>query len=213
VTLADLVQAYRAGPDGDLPVLVRDSARVLLPRLPDAEPWQGPRAGRHVVVEAVPPREEAEAVPALAAVLAADSVAVVLLREDLAGLAVPRVVEALTTSGLRAVEAAPVSAAGWRTALVVSAGAVPQRSYLLAAEVPDDAAARLRRDNEWLVEGVALRARLHAAAQALDAARAEGVALRAQLAAERQPRPWSRLTRRGWRLVGRVLRRRRGSSP
>ena len=201
MALADVLVDYVERQDGTRRHvhLLPDAAGMRVSPV-EVEPWPGddvavPAGEGRVLVDAWLDPWDSARVVALARRLGVHDVGVVLLRTQAADLPVGPVVGAFGGAGLRVVRVQPLTAGAARTLVAVTADpTVPVRTPVLGSVVDDDPAARARLANEWLLEGVQLRAALTRAehelqtlGQALQTARDERDSVAASLrAAERE---------------------------
>jgi len=185
----DVIDLYLKREATQRSVLLLPGARHIADRMPAATPFEvgEPRSddGAVLVIGVRAGREAAELADVAPAVGERD-VLVLISRSLPVELQVGPIVQAVTAGGLRVVRAEQLEAPAAGTLLVVSRDALVRRaSYLLGQPIPDDDATDLRLSNEWLVEGLQLRAADEAARQKLWAAEEILRATKAELDAVR----------------------------
>jgi hypothetical protein len=186
MTVAEVVTTWSTDTEPARAVVVMPAAEVMTNRLSGAVPWEegAADAGSRLLLDAVPTGREREALSALAARLGAEDVAVLLVRQPPEDLSLGLLVTALTELELRVLQAERGDTGLGRTVVVVSrAGDLPQRGYLLGSPLDDTDAARRRKENEWALESLQLRAATATAVSRAEGAAAEVLALRTQLEA------------------------------
>jgi len=149
-------------------IVLRPSAEDLASTLtggPVVRSWDDDapeEPGTRTVVEVIAPGNEVEQIAGLSAALGDTDVALLLFGPPPEMLPVGVVTDALSRHRLTVLDACGTEYRSGRTTLVVSRDSErPQRAYLTGTPIPDDEPGRLRQRNEWIIEGMQLRAGLH----------------------------------------------------
>lgn len=145
-------------------IVLRPSADALATSLsggPLVRSWDEHTLGEPgtcTVVEVIQPGREEEQIAELSAVLTTADVALLLFTPPPELLPLGIVTDALTRHRLTVLDACGTTQRTGRTVVAVSRDAERhQRAYLTGTPIPDDEPSRLRRANEWLLEGLQLR--------------------------------------------------------
>lgn len=189
MTVAHVVSTWTSDTEQAREVVVMPAAGVMLERLAGAVAWVDGAAaqGSRVILDVVPLGSERQALGVLASRLGEQDVAVLLVRQPPEELPLGLLVTALTELGLRVLQAERGDTGLGRTVVVVTRDAsLPQRGYLLGSPVGADEAGRRRKENEWALEALQLRAASALALARAEGAAAEVVALRAELEASQR---------------------------
>lgn len=157
MSLSDYVSTARASLGDDAGVRLLADSETLRGVVPEGDGGDG---GRSVVVAHAPLGDEVEALRRLGESIGERGVGVLALVVDPAALPVGPLVSAAVAQGLRVVRAEGVHHRRARTVLTVTRDpGTPVAAYLAENDVASGEAATTRLVNEWLVEGLALRAR------------------------------------------------------
>lgn len=186
MTVAEVISTWASDAEPRRQVVVMPAADVMTQRVAGAVAWEdGAQPGEsRVLLDVVPVGKEREALGVLASRLGPHDVAVLLVRQTPEELPLGLLVTALTELDLRVLQAERGDTGLGRTVVVVSRdGALSQRGYLLGSPVGDTEAGRRRKENEWVMEALQLRAAAASATARAEGAAAEVVAVRAQLEA------------------------------
>ncbi|EAP97502.1 hypothetical protein JNB_18568 [Janibacter sp. HTCC2649] len=185
MSLSDYVSSTSAAVGADAVVTLLAGSETLNGVVPtnlartDAGESEG---GRAVVVAHAPQGEEVTALETLAEAIGDRGVGILALVVAPDALPVGPLVAAATETGLRVVRAQGVQHRRARSVLTVTRDSeVPVTAYLAATPVATDERATLRLANEWLVEGLALRAGLERLAARQRGAEYEAAQLRLRL--------------------------------
>jgi hypothetical protein len=172
MSLQEVLARY-AGPSDqpDRPVLLLPAAQVLSSRVPSAKEWTSADTadGPRVLIDLFPQGNPVTQVADLVGKVGDQDIVVVLLASGADTLPVGPLVTGLTAAGLRVVQVESIRIKEARTVLVTTRdAAVPRRSYLVGAEVGDEAPTQDRLANEWLVEQFQLRSRVGASERRIE---------------------------------------------
>lgn len=185
MSLTDYVSSTSATVGPDAAVTLLPGSETLGGVVPagqlgtDVPEGEGARA---VVVAHAPQGEEVAALAGLGEAIGEHGLGILALVVTPDALPVGPLVAAATQSGLRVVRAQGVAHRRARTVLTVTRDAeVPVTAYLADTPVASDEKATLRLANEWLVEGLALRASLEQLAARQRGAEDEAALLRVRL--------------------------------
>jgi hypothetical protein len=180
MSLTDYVSTTRTGLGDTAGVRLLDDSEALRGAVPEEAGTEAD--GRSVVVGHAPLGDEVAVLGRLADAIGDAGIGVLVLVAEPSALPVGPLLAAATEHGLRVVRAQGVAHRRARTVLSVTRDAeVPVTAYLSQTPVATDDRAALRLANEWVGEGVALRAAVDQLTERLRGSDEEARLLRVRL--------------------------------